>query len=213
MVAVALVERDYRVMRDIERFRCCLGRHIKILADFEGLRQCDRRLKSLLEAGYVSRKIVLYGVPSVYSLTHKGKMLIGANKRQDKIRVERVVHDIAVLDTVIYFMLKHEIEVGKIITEKELNSTRGFEQRKHQPDFVFKKADKTYCVEIELTAKSKQRFVEIVQENYLNYDTQYWVIAKTGVKILKMLESLQEGYPNIEIMEMEEIQEFARNNK
>ena len=87
---MVLVDRDYQILREIDRFRFCLGRHIKLLTGFEGQRACDRRLKILIEAGYINRKKILYGIPSVYFLTHKGKMLIGANKRQDKIRVEKI---------------------------------------------------------------------------------------------------------------------------
>ena len=119
-----LVDRDYRIMEDIERFRFCLSRHIKLLAGFEGQRACDRRLKILIESGYIDRKKILYGVPSVYFLTHKGKMLIGANKRQDKIRVEKIPHDIAVVDAAIYFMLKYNVKPDEIITEKKINSNK-----------------------------------------------------------------------------------------
>ena len=209
-VGLALVERDYSVMRDIERFRFCLGRHIKHLAGFGSQQKCDRRLQALIQAGYINRQFILYGVPSVLSLTYKGKLLIGANKRQDKIRVDRIIHDIAVLDTVIYFMLTHEISVDKIITEKEIHSQRGFGQRTHQPDYIFPKGDKKHCVEVELTLKSKQRFSEIVEENYLNYDTQYWIVPNHAIKIKSMLEDFNVKYQNIEIMELEEIQKIVR---
>jgi len=211
-LGLLLAQRDYTIMRSVERFRFCLSRHIKILANFAGQRKCDKRLKTLIEAGYINRKKVLYGVPSVYSLAYKGKMLIGANKRQDKVRVDRIVHDITVLDTVIYFMNQYEIEIDKIVTEKELNSQRGFDVRKHQPDFIFHKLNKKHCVEIELTMKAKQRFLEIVQDNYLNYDVQHWVIPK-NIKMRNMLDELNKEYQNIEIIEVEGVQEFVRANK
>lgn len=209
-VGLALVERDYRIMRDIERFRFCLGRHIKHLAGFGSQQKCDRRLQALIQAGYVHRQFILYGVPSVLSLTYKGKLLIGANKRQDKIRIDRIIHDIAVLDTVIYFMVQHEIEIDKIITEKELHSQRGFGQRTHQPDYIFVKADKKHCVEIELTLKAKNRFSEIVEDNYLNYDTQHWIVPNHAVKIKSILEDLNVKCQNIEIIELEGVQNFVR---
>ena len=210
---MVLVERDYLIMREIERFRFCLSRHIKLLADFEGQRACDRRLKILIEAGYIDRKKVLYGVPSVYYLTHKGKMLIGANKRQDKIRTEKIPHDIAVVETAIYFIQKYNINSDEIITEKELNSKSGFGERKHCPDFLIEKKDKKYCVEIELSLKAKDRFEKIVEENYLTYDTQFWIAAKSGLKIQKRLKELSEKYSNIKIIELEGVQEFVRKNK
>ena len=63
-----LVERDYRVFREVERWRFCLGRHIQYLAGFASLRTCDRRLKGLLSDGYLTRKMVLYGVEKDYPM-------------------------------------------------------------------------------------------------------------------------------------------------
>lgn len=210
---MVLVERDYRIMREIERWRFCLGRHIKLLADFEGQRACDRRLKILIDTGYIDRKKVLYGVPSVYFLTHKGKMLIGANKRQDKIRVEKIPHDIAVVDTAIFFMLKSKIDLDEIVTEKQINSKAGFGERKHCPDFIIERdGKKKICVEIELSMKAKARLEKIVEDNYLKYGKQFWIVAKTGIKIKKTLENLSEKYTNIQIVELEGVQEIVRKN-
>ena len=49
-------------------------------------------------------------------------MLIGANKRQDKVRLDNIAHDIAVLDTAIYFSKKYNIAFGNIITDKQLRA-------------------------------------------------------------------------------------------
>ena len=210
---MVLVERDYRILGEIERFRFCLSRQIKLLAGFDGQRACDRRLKMLIEAGYINRKKVLYGIPSSYFLTHKGKMLIGANKRQEKIRVEKIPHDIAVVDTAIYWVMKHDISLDKILTEKQINSISGFSERKHCPDFVIEKDDKKDCVEIELSLKAKKRFEKIVEDNYLEYNRQIWIVAKSGLKIKKTLENLLSNYQNIEIINLEEVQEFVKFNR
>ena len=210
---LVLVERDYEIMRDIERFRYVLSRHIKILAGFEGQRACDRRLKLLIEAEYIGRKKVLYGVPSVYYLTYKGKMLIGANKKQDKIRPEKIPHDIAVVETAIYFIKKQGITRDEITTEKEINSLIGFSERKHSPDFVIERNGKKYCVEIELSIKEKTRFAKIVEENYLGYETQFWIVSKMGLQIKKRLENLSEKYINIKILDLEGVQEYIRENQ
>jgi hypothetical protein len=183
------------------------------LAGFEGQRACDRRLKILIEAGYIDRKKILYGVPSLYFLTHKGKMLIGANKRQDKIRVEKIPHDTAVVDTVIYFVLKHNISLDKIVTEKEINSQAGFGTRKHVPDFIIESENKKICIEVELSLKSKARFEKIVGDNYLNFSKQLWLVTKSGHKIRNILDNLSAKYPNIGIMNLEEVQQFVKHNK
>jgi hypothetical protein len=207
-----LVERDYAIMREVERFRFVLSRQIKLLAGFEGQRACDRRTKLLIEGGYIDRQKVLYGVPSVYYLTHKGKMLIGASKRQDKIQVEKIPHDIAVADTAIYFISNYGILPEEIQTEKETNSKTGFTKRKHNPDFIFEKEGEKNCVEVELSIKAKDRFEKIVETNYLEYKTQYWIVAKSGLKIKNNLENLLVKYPNIKTIILEEVQEFVREN-
>ncbi len=205
-----LVDRDYGIMRECERFRFCLSRQIRELTGFEGQRACDRRIKMLIEAGYIDRKIILYGVPRIYFLTYKGKMLIGANKRQDKIRVEKIPHDIAVIDTAIYFMKKENVTEDEIVTEKEINSKKGFGERKHSPDFIIEKDNKKICVEIEMSLKGKKRFGKIIEDNYLNYDTQIWVVTISGVKIRKILENYSLQYHNIRIINLEEVQEFVK---
>ena len=94
MGEIRLAERDYRIFREIERWRVVLGRHIVVLAEFSGQRACDRRLKRLIEAGFITRKKILYGVPNIYSNTHKTKVLTGLPLRADKIKVEQIGHDL-----------------------------------------------------------------------------------------------------------------------
>ena len=103
-----LTERDYLILSLVFRFKFCLGRHIRVLANFSGSRASDRRLKSLCEGGYLSRKKYLYGMPYLYTLTHKGRVLLGVNKREDKIRIDKITHDIHVLDAVIFLHGKRE---------------------------------------------------------------------------------------------------------
>ena len=49
-------------------------------------------------------------------------MLIDANKRADIIRVERINHDITVLDCVAAFISRYAITLDDIITEKEMHA-------------------------------------------------------------------------------------------
>lgn len=211
---IKLVERDYVVFREVERWRYCLGRHIKILAGFPSQRSCDRRLKVLLETGFLNRKKIIYGVPSIYTLPFKSKMLIGANKRQDKIRLDNIIHDIAVLDTAIYMMSKYNISLSDIQTEKQLHSIDGFSIRKHQPDFVFTKDSKTYCVEVELTLKAKERIENNFKSNFLNFDIQIWVL-EDNPKLIRVIKDNKLQYPNIQITDIKEVRnyvEFRNNN-
>ena len=207
-----LVERDYEIFREVERWRFCLGRHIKVLAGFSGQRACDRRLRALLGAGYIDREKIVYGVPSVYRVAYRAKMMIGANKRQDKIRLDNIAHDIAVIDTAIYMCGRLGIPFRDITTEKQLHSQDGFSNRNHQPDFTFTKGDKTTCVEVELSLKSQERLNKTCKANFIAYDCQIWVIENTDTKLYRILEDNKTRYPNIEIINMEEVKKHVRKN-
>ena len=72
-----ITERDKKILFEINRWNCPLGRHIKRLAGFSGIRAMDRRLKELIETGYIKRKYYVYGIPGIYSITPKAKKAIG----------------------------------------------------------------------------------------------------------------------------------------
>lgn len=209
---VRLVDRDYIIMSEIDRWRCVLGRQIRLLAGFSGQRACDRRLKVLIDAGYIERKRIIYGIPGLYFLTSKGKKILGTSSlKKESVKLEQIVHDIHVLDTVIFFMYKHNILLKDIQSEKELHKLDGFSNRNHRPDFIFKKDECTYCVEIELTLKAKSRFEKNVLENFTNYDYQKWVIPNSRVSIKKRLDNQSLKYPNIEIIKLEEVDSYVKS--
>ena len=201
-------ERDMEILRLVHRFRFCLGRHIRILCGFSSQSACDRRLRMLLDAKYLERKKILYGIPYIYTLTHKGRILLGVNKREDKIRIERITHDIYVLDTVIFVCLKYGLTVAVIESEKELYIKEGFGVRKHYPDFIFSSADESIAVEVELNPKAKMRMEENIRENYLKYDRQIWITNDN--KVLSLIGSLKNEYSNIDVIRLEEVLEYVK---
>ena len=205
-----LVERDFVVLREVFRFKCCLGRHLKQLANFSSQRTADRRLKLLVDNGYLERKRILYGIPAIYSLTAKSKKLLNYGLHKDSIRVEHIIHDITVLDTVIYFLGNYPITLSDIQSEKELHQNDGFGVRFHRPDFVFQNG-KCYCVEVELNLKSTVRFEQNIKINFQNYDVQIWVVDDEKPKIRSFLEKKSIESPNIEVINLKEIKEYARN--
>lgn len=203
-----MTERDELILREIDRFRACGSRHIRFLAGFSGQRATDRRLKILIDAGYLDRKKFLYGVPSVYFLTSKGKTLIQAGTRPEKIKVEQIVHDMTVLDTAIYFMHKKGLSLQEITTEKQLHQLDGFGVRKHRPDFIFQKDNKTTCVEVELTLKAKNRLLKIIKDNYMEYDTQIWIVPDSQSMILQTLRDSKQFYDNIQARSLQKINHY-----
>ena len=212
MVKLELRERDYIVFREVERWRVCLGRHIQFLAGFSSPRTCDRRLGKMLGAGLLSRRTVMYGVPNIYQLTRKSKTLIGANQRQEQIRLDQIRHDVTTLDMAICFMKYLGLSNADIKTEKQLYQQNGFGTRTHHPDFVFTKDDKTYCVEVELSIKSMARLEKNIKANFMKYDTQIWITdeigSANGSKLTRILERFKTPYPNIQITNTQEVQNY-----
>jgi len=208
---VVIVSRDKKIIREIDRWRICQGRHIRELAGFSGQRACDRRLRKLIEAGYIKREKILYGVAGIYRNTIKATRIIEEKlpSVNSKIRVEQIMHDITVVDTAIYFNKVKEIGFDNITTDVELHRNDGFGGRKHRPDFVFTKDGKTTCVEVELSLKSKNRFENIIKDNFLAYDKQIWIVPKFESKISKVLNDNITAYPNIEILELAEIKKIT----
>jgi len=200
---MVVMNRDLDILDLVYRFRFCLGRHVGALVEFTGTRACDRRLKALVDGGYLTRKKYLYGVPYLYTVSHKGRILIGANKRENKIRLEQIHHDVLVLDTLIYFKKKYRFSLDNIESERELHIKDGFGTRKHHPDFVFNVKGKSYAVEIELNQKSKERLESNIRNNYLRFDNQIWVTGNN--KVFVMIEKFQNEYHNIEIIRLEEL--------
>lgn len=206
-------ERDKLILREVERWRVCGSRHIKFLAGFTGQRATDRRLKILIEAEYLKRKKFLYGVPSIYFLTAKGKSLIQVGTGTEKVKIEQIVHDRTVLDTAIYFMHKENLSLNDITTEKQLHQSDGFGIRRHRADFIFTKDEQTNCVEVELTKKANNRLLNIIKDNFMEYDTQIWVVPDYQTAILNVLNNSQRYYTNIEILSLQKITDYMQSLK
>ena len=202
-MGMELTERDFSILRLVYKFRFCLGKHIRVLAGFSGLRATDRRLRLLIEAGYLDRKKYMYGISYLYTLTHKGRILLGANKREDKIRIDRIAHDIYVLETVIFYTLKYSLSLANIDSEKELHIKDGFGTRQHHPDFVFTHKDERYAVEVELNPKTKSKMEQNIKHNYLNFDKQIWITDNS--KVISLLGNFADEYSNISVIRLEEV--------
>lgn len=200
-----LVKRDIRILNLIYSFRFCLSRHILFLAPFDGSRACDRRLKKLVDSGYLKRQKILYGIPYLYYLSTSGMRLIHVSPKEEKIRIDQIHHDIAVLDCIPNLIKKYDFNIENIITERQLHMQDGFGTRKHHPDFVVQKKNETYAFEIELHLKSKNRLEQNIEQNYLSYDKQIWVVPLTQPKILNILTQSANMYDNIEVITLESL--------
>ena len=181
----------------VYRFRFCLARHIQFLASFDGVRACDRRLKILVDNGYLNRKKIIYGIPYLYYLSKNGMRLIHVKVKDENIRIDQIHHDITTLDCLKGLVDKYNFQLDNMTTERELHINDGFGVRKHHPDLVFKKDDETYAIEVELNVKAKNRILKNIEDNYLNYDYQIWVVPLSQVKIKHILTESLNKYDNI----------------
>ena len=211
MSNIRLVDRDYLILKEVNRWRVVTGKHICALCNFTGQRACDRRLCKLINAGLLSRKRIIYGVPGIYSLTASGRKLIAVPDRAEQIRIDQISHDIAVLDTAIYFNRKFGIAFSDMLTEKQLHKKDGFGVRKHRPDFVFTKDGNLFCVEVELNMKSKDRFSKNILSNFTDYYIQIWVVPDKYTNIASFLSVMKADYPNIKIIELSEVRKNEFN--
>lgn len=207
-----LVERDYLVFQEVARWRVTLSRHLKALAGFSSQRTCDRRLKLLIEAGFLRRKKYIYGIPYLYFLTRKAQVLIHVSTHEPKIRIEQIIHDISVLDTAIYIHNEKAVPFSEMQTEKELHGIDGFSNRRHRPDFIFKQDEKSVCVEVELSLKAKTRLEKNIQQNFSNYDKQLWIVPNLHSKIAGILQEQSNIYPDIEMISLKEMNRYAGNH-
>lgn len=202
---IRITERDIEMMKIITKYRFMTANQIRILAGFSSLNTCDRRLKKLIETKYIIRKYFLYGMPALYFVSKQAQVFFNLEYITTNVRLNTLEHDIQVINTAIYFIKKMNIQENDIITERELRHEDGFAVPKHKPDFIYAKN----CVEVELSEKSKIAFKKIVQDNYLTYDTQYWITDNPKVK--RNLEEMQKSYGNIEIIKLKEVQEYVKS--
>lgn len=207
-----LTNRDELVLRELSRFRGCLGNQIKVFGSFSNVRPMNRRLKKLIDNGYLERKRHVYGIAGVYRITNKAKKQLGIYLPISEIRLDQLEHDLLIVDVYLYLKETLGLKASDFITEKELRHEEGFNTRTHLPDLVYKHADKLFCVEIELSLKAKERLEKNIKSNYVEYNGQFWYIKYTNSKLKEWLEEFSLYYSDLEIISIEVVQDFSRGN-
>jgi hypothetical protein len=199
---VVLTKRDEKILREVSRWRGCLGRHIKAIGGFSGTRATDRRLKKLVDEKLLTRKNYVYGLAGIYQVTRKAQKLFNLDTYIGTIRLDQAVHDMTVVDVYLFFKEKLSLSAESFISEKEIRHEQGFTVRNHAPDFLYKYKGETFCVEVELSQKSKERLEANVADNYIKYAGQKWLVPKTNKRVRIWLEEFKNSYPNIDIIDL-----------
>jgi len=199
---VVLTDRDERIIREVARWRGCLGRQIKKIGSFSGTRATDRRLKKLVDEGLLTRKNYIYGLAGIYQVTRKAQKLLGLDTFLGTIRLDQAMHDMTVVDVYLYIMERLSLPAEAFISEKEIRHAQGFTVRSHAPDFLYKHMGQAFCVEVELSQKAKERLENNVADNYIKYVGQEWYVPKSNKRVIAWLNEFKETYPNIEIIDL-----------
>lgn len=213
-----VVERDRIIMREIARNGYMTGKQIMLIAGFGGTRATDRRLKKLMDQGWLNRDKKLYGLCGLYTVTAEGMEYFGLNEllrttNIESINLNEIEHNLAAIDSQIYFIRKHSISLEEITTDKEIRRSQGLQIKQHVPDFVINKDGKSIAVEIERTYKGKVRLQKNIEANYTKYDAQYWIVPVARNTIREILQNLSARFPGIEIFELEAIQTYVEELK
>ena len=203
--------RDEKIVREIGRWRGCLGRQIKVIGGFTSTRATDRRLKKLIEAKFLTRKKFIYGLAGIYQVTRLAQRTFGLDTFLGTVRLDQAPHDMAVVDTYLFAKGKLNLPAEAFISEKELRHEQGFITRGHVPDFLFKCNNELYCVEVELSQKGHERLEKNVADNYVKYKGQKWIVPKSNNRVIIWLKELNDKYPNIEIVDKGVIDEYIRD--
>lgn len=198
-----LVSRDLRILREVERWRFSLARQIMAFSDFQSKSALYRRLKLLVDNGYLKRKRYLYGLPALYTVTPRGYKALALPTKNVTVSVGMIEHELAVIDTYLYLKDKYQLNYDDFLSERQLRLE--YDKAKHYPDITFTLDGNSHCVEVEFSLKNATLLERNIKENYLSYDRQLWIIKKEHTRLNKLLQKYEAEYPNIEIILWEDV--------
>lgn len=207
---MVLTERDIKILIEMLRWRFLLARQIKVIGDFSSNQSLYRRLKKLLDVGYVRRTYYLYGVPAIYTTTSKGikAASLDTSLAPATINPVQIKHDSAVIDTALYLMLTAGISLSEMLTERELRHANGYGPSTHVPDIVIPALSTSY--EIELTLKGNTRLEKNIADAFTRYNRTVYVIPHSAARIKGKVQELAEKYPSIKILDLEEVEKIVK---
>lgn len=208
-----LTSRDVVIFEMLLKWKFLISRQVKDLCNFSGVRACDRRLLKLTRDGWLKREKVLHGFPFLYFVTEKTRKEFDLKYKSRAVRAGEISHDIDVIDTAIYLIDKYKLDPRSIVSERELKHQAGYGVPEHFPDFVYEKGGKKFCVEVELSAKSKDLLEKNVVKNYMEDYEQLWYVNMLQPKIMKNLDSLQNSYNGIEVYDILEVREYIEKKQ
>ena len=86
----------------------------------------------------------------------------------------------------------------------------GFGNPKHFPDFIYyTKENKTFCVEVELSAKKPTTLERNIKNNYKIFDVQRWFIPSDRQKVIDNVKAIGEKY-GVKIELLRKVVEYVK---
>lgn len=211
MKNIVMTQRDRKILLESIRWKFLLARHIKYIGGFKSDNALYRRLRILIDARYLKRSYLLYGMPAIYTTTSRGKKMAELETRLtpvSNISPVSVRHDVCVVDTAICLAQLLKVSFSEMQTEREIRKKQGNNLPEHVPDIVI--PTQGICVEVELTQKADNRLEKIMSDEYRKYDRVIYVIPNASGQLYRKIKNIANNYPAVEIMELEVIEKYAK---
>lgn len=145
-----------------------------------------RRIKKLVDNGYIERKNILHGAGAVHLITKKAQNAAGDDLSILKnISLGGFVHDLRLVDLSLDLQEKYNCD---FISERRLRfwgGLGGVGIEGHIPDGVLEFSDKKkWAIELELSVKAASRLKNIMSGYAGNFDYEevYYFVSKQVVK-------------------------------
>lgn len=163
-------EKDIQTLNVIETFELIDSRNLaRYLNTSEN--SARNRLNKLHKKKWLNRYKILTHLQTCYSLTRKGKTIIGVNSTVYRPKLGTILHEYLVMRHGIGLICKNKLRLEQLKTDHQL---RQVGQMGHKPDILIKTKKQYVAIEVELTQKENQRLMRNIEINDENYDTQIW---------------------------------------
>lgn len=189
-----LTERDYKIVNWIDSHGYVIAQQVFMYFQLNPKRGY-RRLRLLVENGYLQHKRILFGQPGVYLATLQGIALIADDPERPhgiaQVRAATLKHSLLLVDLSRVLVQKTG---GTWKTERKIRREKGFvysqAARPHIPDGVLTMPGGTsIAVELELTAKGTRRLENILRGYARMAEfTEVWYVVQTSALAQKVHE-------------------------
>jgi Mn-dependent DtxR family transcriptional regulator len=173
---------DIKLIRWVNKMKRVNVRHVEKFLHVS-MSNVYRRLKRLVDNGYLVHEQIFHLKPGIYYPTWKGVNAAGDPLSPARVNLTEYEHDLIVTDIALYFEKKY----GYWKSEREIRSDKGItlksQNHVHIPDGLTIIEGKKIAIEVELTQKGKERIKRIFSRHLRSNDyDEVWYLAKSNIK-------------------------------